>query len=103
MVKKHFQDRRRRRKKQHRINQSLKRKLFGHMTATLCRYCQKSFTIDQLTIEHIVPHILGGTNDEINIDLACSPCNQQKGKEAWEVRKLQLREKYHGKQRDFQK
>jgi 5-methylcytosine-specific restriction endonuclease McrA len=82
-------ERRRKRKKQLRINQSLKRKLCNNITSAPCCYCKEIFTIDKLTIEHLVPHILGGTNEKSNIDLACTTCNQQRGREAWFLRKSQ--------------
>jgi 5-methylcytosine-specific restriction endonuclease McrA len=82
-------ERRRKRKRQLRINQSLKRKLCNNITSAPCCYCKEIFTIEKLTIEHLVPHILGGTNEESNIALACTTCNQQRGREAWFLRKSQ--------------
>ena len=40
-----------------------------------------------LTVEHIIPFVLGGTNDEANIALACEPCNKQKGREAFAIKR----------------
>jgi 5-methylcytosine-specific restriction endonuclease McrA len=48
----------------------------------------------ELTIEHITPLCLGGTNDESNITLACAPCNQTKGKEVWAKIKKENRENW---------
>lgn len=76
-------DRRRRRKKQNRINSQLKKRLFGHLVFSPCCYCKVGFFVEQLTVEHVIPLCLGGTNDESNIALACAPCNHQKGQEAW--------------------
>lgn len=75
--------RRRERKRQLRINKSLKRRLFGHLVISSCYYCKKVFLVDNLTIEHLKPLLFGGTNSDDNIALACAPCNQEKGKEAW--------------------
>jgi 5-methylcytosine-specific restriction endonuclease McrA len=35
--------------------------------------------ISKATIEHIVPQAHGGTDDLVNLALACSRCNHQKG------------------------
>jgi len=63
-----------------------------------CYYCKEVFLLDKLTIEHLIALCLGGTNDPNNITLACSPCNNQKGKDAW-TKKQQINkefyEKYH--------
>lgn len=82
-------ERRKERFKQRKINQKLKRRLFGHLVMSPCCYCKQVFLINQLTIEHIVPLVMAGTNDDDNIALACAPCNRQKGKEVCaEKRKL---------------
>lgn len=39
--------------------------------------------LTELTVEHVIPLCLGGTNDPDNIALACGPCNHERGKEAW--------------------
>lgn len=94
--------RRRIKKRQLRINQALKRKICKGLMESTCRYCLRQFKVDELTIEHVIPLSLGGNNELPNIDLACKPCNMQKGKEAFEFRRQQRKsqdmEKYHGKQ-----
>lgn len=87
-------ERRNRRKKQLRTNNKLKKRLFGHLFCAPCSYCKKVFMFDDLTVEHIVPLTLDGTNEDSNIALACAPCNQQKGREAWVVKKQLMREHY---------
>lgn len=84
-------------RKQKRENEKLKRKLFRNVFVYPCCYCKVVFLIDELTIEHKVPRSMGGTNDDENIDLACGPCNHQKGKESWILLrqlKRQQREQY---------
>lgn len=76
-------ERRRLRKRQLRINTSLKKKLYQGVIITPCCYCKRVFLVSELTIEHITPRLFGGTNDPENIDLACPPCNQQRGREAF--------------------
>jgi len=43
-----------------------------------CYYCFEGFE-NYYEIEHIIPLSRGGTNEEINICLACRACNAQKG------------------------
>jgi 5-methylcytosine-specific restriction endonuclease McrA len=64
-------------------NPRLKKKLFGHLIFAPCYYCKSIFLLNDLTIEHLTPLILGGTNEDNNIALACAPCNHQKGREVW--------------------
>lgn len=85
-------ERRKARKKQQQINSQLKKRLFKDVFIAPCRYCKKIFIINELTIEHIIPRVFGGTNEDSNIDLACAPCNQQKGKEAWFLKKFLMKE-----------
>jgi hypothetical protein len=41
-----------------------------------CRYCGAT---QDLTIDHVVPRCLGGTDDADNLTVACRPCNGRKG------------------------
>ena len=41
-----------------------------------CQYCGDT---NDLTCDHIVPLLRGGTNDESNLTIACRPCNSSKG------------------------
>lgn len=75
--------RRKRRKDQLKINRALKKNLFKGVIISPCCYCKGVFTIEQLTIEHVIPLSFGGTNDKANIKLACLACNQAKGRESW--------------------
>jgi 5-methylcytosine-specific restriction endonuclease McrA len=61
-------------KKNHVINRILKGQ-------TSCTYCQLSFKrSSDVTIDHVLPKKHGGKNDDDNIVLCCSNCNEQKGK-----------------------
>ncbi len=46
-----------------------------------CEYCQSHEDLlgDDLQIDHIIPLVKGGTNDERNLCVACSRCNRNKG------------------------
>jgi hypothetical protein len=45
--------------------------------ADRCAYCQcsQSYVYGKLEIEHIYPESRGGTNEEVNLCLACRTCN----------------------------
>ncbi|MDY6804813.1 MAG: HNH endonuclease [Cyanobacteriota bacterium] len=43
-----------------------------------CQSCGKTGSETQLTIDHIIPLALGGTNDISNLQTLCRPCNSQK-------------------------
>lgn len=88
------------RKKQLRLNNQIKKRLFGHLVFAPCYYCTKVFFISQLTIEHLLPLTLGGTSADSNIALACAPCNQEKGREAWFLKKKLGKEKYQHSQKE---
>ena len=45
-----------------------------------CRYCRS--TENPLTIDHVVPVALGGTDDPSNLVAACQDCNYGKGSSA---------------------
>src|SRR5581483_12305324 len=90
--------RRRDRKRQLKLNTQLKKRLFGHLFIAPCCYCRQVFLINELTIEHLVPRTLGGTNQDSNIALACAPCNHRKGQEAWEIKKCLAKKRYQDEQ-----
>lgn len=71
------------RRKQGKINAALKKRLFGHLFMAPCRYCLQVFMLNELTIEHIRPLSLGGTNEDSNIGIACPPCNNLRGRLSW--------------------
>ena len=46
-----------------------------------CGYClsPQQYVMGILEIEHIIPRVQGGSDDESNLWLACSLCNRYKG------------------------
>lgn len=89
--------RRKTRKQQLRINFKIKKTLSKDKLIHICCYCKQVFLIDNLTVEHIVPISWGGSNELNNVTLACAPCNQQRGREAWLLKKAMMHGKYSGK------
>lgn len=51
----------------------------GHIP--VCVYCG---TYNNITVDHVVPIILGGNSDRNNLAPCCYSCNQKKGKLLWE-------------------
>ena len=56
----------------------IKSTLSGGSDSYFCCFCLKFFPLTELTIEHIIPKIFGGTNQMINLALSCSPCNNDR-------------------------
>lgn len=44
-----------------------------------CQYCNKKFSKQNLTMDHVVPVVQGGGKSWENIVTSCKPCNQKKG------------------------
>ena len=44
-----------------------------------CNGCQIKFPIQNMTVDHIKPFSLGGTDKPSNLQLLCSSCNSTKG------------------------
>jgi HNH endonuclease len=45
-----------------------------------CEYClsQSEFSHDDFSVEHIIPRVLGGSDDIDNLALSCQACNNRK-------------------------
>jgi 5-methylcytosine-specific restriction endonuclease McrA len=59
-----------------RLNSS-KRKLVRAKLPPLCAQCGAT---DELTIDHIIPRVYGGTNELHNLQTLCLGCNRLKAK-----------------------
>lgn len=44
-----------------------------------CHYCSDPVTLDDGTLDHVVPRSRGGPNAQHNLVLACTVCNRAKG------------------------
>ena len=44
----------------------------------ICHYCERSFSVKELTMDHIVPVARGGKSTKSNIVPACKECNNAK-------------------------
>ena len=56
----------------------LKQELMKRQDNT-CVYCGYRRIARTLDIDHMIPAVRGGTNDESNLQVICRPCNQRKG------------------------
>lgn len=50
-----------------------------------CALCGKKIPFDDFTVDHIIPLILNGSNEEDNLQIACFDCNSCKGGIAPEI------------------
>ena len=57
-----------------------------------CAYCGYRRIARSMDVDHIVPIARGGSNDMINLQVICSPCNQRKGVQTDE----EFRSRYSG-------
>lgn len=44
-----------------------------------CQYCGKKFNTTELSLDHVIPKILGGKSTWENLVCACTKCNSRKG------------------------
>jgi len=66
--------------KTHRKSFSLKqREMIYEKANGKCELCGKSILFDNMTLDHIKPLAMGGTNDISNVQCSCSVCNSLKG------------------------
>ncbi len=55
-----------------------RRNLYARDTNS-CQYCGDQFSTRELTIDHVVPRVLGGHHSWTNLVCACVRCNARKG------------------------
>lgn len=60
-------------------NKSKKRKSLTKNFGPFCTYCTKVYPLHDLTIDHVVPKKMGGSNGLVNLTLSCRDCNHKKG------------------------
>ena len=59
-----------------------KRLAIYHRDNCRCVYCGKECAQEELTLDHVTPIALGGTNCHSNLVTACMSCNTSKGKKS---------------------
>ncbi len=58
---------------------TIKRRLFAGRKRVPCCFCGKRLTMDQATLEHIIPKSRGGEFVIENLTISCWRCNQRRG------------------------
>ena len=58
-----------------------------------CQYCGKKFPTPELSLDHVVPRMLGGKSSWTNIVCACTACNVKKGGRTPEQARMKLIQK----------
>jgi len=59
----------------------------------ICQYCQKSFKVEDLTFDHIIPRSKGGRTTWGNVVTSCRRCNTLKGNKSLKNIGVNLRTK----------
>ena len=54
------------------------RKMLYHQFDGRCQLCGKKLTLENMTLDHIIPLDLGGEDELSNIQIACASCNTLK-------------------------
>lgn len=57
----------------------------------MCQYCDRKFSAQELTLDHIVPQSKGGPSSWENLVAACSSCNRRKADKSLEECGMTLR------------
>jgi hypothetical protein len=57
----------------------------------MCQYCDKRFSAQELTLDHIVPQSKGGPSTWDNLVAACQTCNRRKADKSLEESGMTLR------------
>lgn len=56
-----------------------KKKQLEAKFGSYCYWCRRYFPINELTIDHLIPKSLGGSDSIENLRLSCKNCNQERG------------------------
>ena len=54
-------------------------------TGCKCGHCGKTLTVQESTVDHIIPVYKGGLNDEFNLIALCHDCNEEKSSFLYDV------------------
>lgn len=71
-----------------------------------CCYCDCNLSIENSTLEHILPKSWGGTNDPINLEISCRQCQRIHADiyNKWTfIRNYFIRRKYYTNKKVFNK
>jgi hypothetical protein len=60
------------------ISKSMRKRIVG-MYGRKCFACGRALSKDEITVDHIVARSLGGSGDQVNLQVLCERCNGSKG------------------------
>ena len=69
---------------------SLSRKNILMRDRYTCQYCQKTFSSNELTLDHVIPRSRKGETTWENLVACCHPCNNRKGNRTPEEASMKL-------------
>lgn len=49
----------------------------------ICCYCDIPLSLEDITLDHIIPYSKGGTYNPTNLTIACYPCNNKRGNKSF--------------------
>jgi 5-methylcytosine-specific restriction endonuclease McrA len=61
----------------------------------ICQYCNTRFKFEDLTIDHVIPRVMGGGTTWENCVASCKSCNSYKGKKLIKPINKPVEPKYH--------
>ena len=61
----------------------------------LCQYCSKSFKVEELTFDHVIPKSKGGKTSWDNVVTSCRICNTMKGNKSLKKIGVKLKSSPH--------
>lgn len=50
-----------------------------------CAYCGSNIEDAKMTLDHLTPYSLGGSNDQTNLVTCCHRCNSSRGNRDWRL------------------
>lgn len=60
----------------YKLQKLIKNNRIKKLNALKCKFCEVK---DKLTVDHIIPLSLGGTDESNNLQILCLSCNRKKG------------------------
>lgn len=65
---------------------SAKKKRIWLRDKYICKYCFKRCSLEEVTVDHKIPKMKGGTNFQSNLVTCCRKCNLKKGQREYFVK-----------------
>ena len=72
-------------------SKNIKHQLFGIQEGK-CNLCTHEIEFRHMEVDHVIPRVKGGPNDDTNLQLLCGHCNRVKGSGTMAEAKVRLKE-----------